>query len=72
MALTLPRRPGDFAVYETPDGAIRFHIEAPSRGQPTLYGVENVSEGFTLVPRTKPEVERLVAKHKLHFVEFGC
>ena len=66
--ITLPKRQGDYAVYENTSG-FRFHIETTS--QPTLYGVENVTEGFTLTPRTKPEVERLIAKHKLAFVEIG-
>ena len=68
--ITLPKRPGDYAVYENKSG-IRFHIEKGSMGQSRLYGVENVSEGISFCPRTKEEVERLIAKHSLAFVEIG-
>jgi hypothetical protein len=68
-ALVLPHRQGDYAVYENPRVGVRFHIE--TTGLKTLYGVENVTEGFSLRPRTKEEVARLIAKHGLVFVEFG-
>jgi hypothetical protein len=64
-----PRRPGDYAVYENDMGDLRIHIEGSS--EPTLYGVENVTEGVSLVPRTRSQVERLIEKFGLHFVEVG-
>jgi hypothetical protein len=67
-ALILAKRPGDYAVYENKSG-VRFHIETGS--QRTLWGVENTTEGVSLCPRTREGLERLVAKHRLVFVEFG-
>lgn len=63
--VTLPARKGDFAVYESKDGRIRFHIERTITN--TLFGVENVSEGLTLYPRDKGQIEKLCAKHGLEF-----
>jgi hypothetical protein len=42
-----------------------------TQSQPSLFGVENVTEGFTLVPRTRPEIEKLIAKRGLVFVGIG-
>jgi hypothetical protein len=69
VSITLAKRPGDYAVYENKRTGVRFHIETSS--QRGLWGVENTSEGVSLCPRTKEQVERLIAKHRLTFVEIG-
>ena len=64
MTTTWPRI-GEIALYETADGTTRFHIEyAPG----AYFGVENITAGASLAPRTKDEIAALAARRGLRFV----
>jgi hypothetical protein len=69
MTIPLPKRQGEFAVYENERTGVRFHIEKTS--QRGLYGVENITDGYSICPRTLFQLQRFVAKHALVFVELG-
>lgn len=64
--IILPRRPGDIVPYGNKSG-VRFDIECTS--QKGLYGIENVTDGMSLLPRTKEQVAKLIDKHKLYVIE---
>ena len=73
----LPKRRGEYVAYESPTG-VRYHIEwsdqrglDPASRQVRLYGLESVTEGMSLIPRTRDGVARFIAAHDLVLVEFG-
>jgi hypothetical protein len=60
----MPRK-GEIALYESEDGATRYHIEhAPG----AYFGVENITAGVSLAPRTKAEIATLATRRGLRFV----
>ena len=66
----LPKRRGEYVVYESPTG-VRYHIEWSDQRVLRMYGIENVTEGVSLIPRTRDGVARFIAARGLVLVELG-
>ncbi len=64
MAKIWPSK-GEIALYQSGDGETLYHIEyAPG----AYFGIENISTGVSLAPRTKDEVAALASRRGLRFV----
>ena len=76
--ITLPKRKGEYVVYESTRTNDRYHVEWSDQralgGIHTvrrMYGLENITQGTSLCPRTKAGLERFMDANSLVFVEMG-
>ena len=70
--ITLPKRKGEYVVYENARTNDRYHVEwsdqrglGPASQQVRMYGLENITQGASLCPRTKAGLERFMDANSL-------